>query len=335
MSLARAAHTATTLADGRVLVAGGCTTNGCDLGSPGGATAEVFDPATGMFTATGALTVSRDDHAARLLPDGRVILIGGWGASGVLATTDLYDPSSGSFSQGPTMRSPRAGVVPVTLDDGRLLIAGGFTGNRPTIAEAETFDPTTGAMTTTGDMTVPRGAYAAARLHDGRVLITGGLSDGTVTAGAEIYDPATGTFAATSPMRIARYKGGAATLSDGTVLVFGGSADIDGTTIYASTEIFDPVSGTFTDGPSMRSPRYKLPDASVVLANGDILVAGGAQQPEVFRAASRSFEPVRGSLDASRLFLAAAPLDGDRVLLTGGYDQSVRPTAATWLFDYR
>jgi hypothetical protein len=215
-----------------------------------------------------------------------------------------------------------------------LLIAGGFIGNRPTIVASEIFDPGTGAMAPTGDMTRPRGAFMASLLRDGRVLIAGGLSDGTVTASAELYDPATGTFAATGSMRTARYKGGAATLPDGTVLVFGGSGDIDGRLLYASTEIFDPVSGTFTDGPSMHAPRYKLANASVVLAGG-VLVAGGAPRPEVYRFGSRSFESVRGSLDATRLLLAAAPIDGHRVLLTGGYDKAIRPTAATWLFDDR
>ena len=136
-------------------------------------------------------------------------------------------------------------------------------------------------------------------------------------------------------MRIARYKCGAALLPDGTVLVFGGSGDVDGTILYASTELYDPATGSFSAGPTMQAPRYKLPDASVVLDGGDILVAGGAPRPEVFRATSRAFIPVEGSLDATRLFLAAARIDGHRVLLTGGYDRAIRPTAATWLFDAR
>ncbi len=309
MTVPRAVHTATRLVDGRILVAGGCTTNGCDLGSPDGATAELFDPERGTFSRTGALTVSRDDHAAARLPDGRVMLIGGWAASGVLANTDVYDPKTGVFRPGPTMRAARAGTVAVELDDGRLLIAGGFIGNRPTIASAELYDPVADLTTRTGDMATARGAHAAVRLKDGRVLIVGGLSGGVVTATAELYDPATGAFAATGPMRTARYKCGAALLPDGTVLVFGGSGDIDGTILYASTEIYDPVTGAFSAGPPMRSPRYKLPEASVLLDGGDILVAGGAPRPEIFHVASRSFDPVQGSLDATRLLPVSG---GDR-----------------------
>lgn len=332
MAVARAVHSATRLRDGRILVAGGCSTNGCDLGSAGGATAELFDPVQGRFEPTGSLTVSRDDHAAALLPDGRVMLFGGWAATGLLATTDIYEPATGSFSPGPTMRSGRAGIVPVTLDDGELLLAGGFIGNRPTTAAAERFDPRSGTMRSTGTMTTGRGAYAAARLPDGRVLIAGGLSDGLVTASAELYDPASGTFTATGSMRTARYKGGTTVLADGTILVFGGSGDIDGTILFASTEIYDPATGAFHDGPTMRSPRYKLPDASVTFPGGDVLVAGGAPQPELYRGASRSFEPIAGSLGATRLFLTATAIDGHRALLVGGYDRAIRPTAQAWLF---
>jgi hypothetical protein len=134
-------------------------------------------------------------------------------------------------------------------------------------------------------------------------------------------------------MHTPRYKGAAVTLADGTVMVFGGSGDIDGTILYASTEIYNSRSGTFSAGPQMRLPRYKLADSSVILGDGDILIAGGAPQPEVFRAGG--FAPVTGDLGATRLFLAAAAIDAHRVLITGGYDKAIRPTATAWLYDDR
>jgi hypothetical protein len=190
-------------------------------------------------------------------------------------------------------------------------------------------------MQRTADLTTPRGAYAAARLPDGRVLLAGGLDNGTVVASAELYDPATRTFHPTGTMHTPRYKGAAVTLADGTVMIFGGSGDIDGTILYASTEIYDPRSGTFSAGPQMRLPRYKLADSSVVLGDGDILIAGGAPQPEVFRPAAGGFAPVTGDLGATRLFLAATAIDAHRVLITGGYDKAIRPTATAWLYDDR
>jgi hypothetical protein len=333
MRVPRAVHTATTLLDGRVLIAGGCTTDGCDLGSPGGATAELFDPRTLSFSPTGPLTISRDDHAAVLLPDGRVLLIGGWGAAGLLASTDLYVPRTGRFTPGPTMHTPRAGFVPIALADGRILLSGGFLGNRPTTAAAELLDPKTLTLAVTGSLTVPRGAYAAARLEDGRVLVAGGLSDGKVVATAELFDPARGTFSPTGSMSIARYKGGALTLPNGDVLVVGGAGDIEGTLLYASTEVYHPASGTFSPGPTMQRARYKLPEALVPLGRGDALVAAGAPEAERFDASAASFVAIPGGLGATRLFLSAAALAGGRALLTGGYDRAIRPTAQAWLYE--
>jgi hypothetical protein len=333
MTVPRAVATATRLSDGRILIAGGCSDPGCDLGSAGGQTAELFDPARGTFTRTGDLTAFRDDHAAVLLPDGRVVLLGGWGAADLLAATDVYDPSTGRFSPGPSLSSGRAGIVPITMDDGRILVAGGFVGNRPTIAGADLLDPRTLAVAPTGSMIVPRGAYAAARLADGRVLVAGGLSEGLVTPTAELYDPATGTFRATGSMATARYKGGAVLLPDGRALVYGGSGHIDGTILFKSSELYDPATGTFSPGPPLERARYKLADSTIRLGSGDYLVAGGAPQPELLSVAGPSFESVDGSLGGTRLFLAAAPIDDRRVLLVGGYDRVIRPTDQAWLYE--
>ena len=238
MSTPRAVQTETALTDGAILVAGGCTNAGCELGSPQSDTAEIFDPATGRFDRVGRMSGgSRDDHVAVLLRDGRVLLAGGWGASatGPLDTTELYDPKSRSFSAGPRLAVGRGGLAATRLLDGRVLLAGGFTGNRPTTDYAELFDPATNMIAPTGRMTVPRGGQSAALLPDGRVLVAGGMSNGRVVASAEIYDPASGHFTATGRMRIARYKTAAVTLRSGKVLVIGGAADVDGTRLFAST----------------------------------------------------------------------------------------------------
>jgi hypothetical protein len=335
MTVPRAVATATRLLDGRILVAGGCTTDGCDLGSAGGATAELYDPVRGTFGPTGDLTVSRDSHQAVLLSDGRVLLIGGWGATSVLSSTDVYDPRFGTFSPGPTMRTGREGMVPIQLSDGSVLLAGGFIDTHPTTSAAEILDPVSATFSPTGDLTRPRGAYAAARLLDGRVLVAGGISDGVITDTAEIFDPARGEFTPTGSMATPRYKGGALTLPDGRILVFGGSGDIDGTILYDSTELYDPVRGLFTPGPSMTRARYKLADSTIRLASGDYLLTAGAPSPERFSTDSLSFSPIAGSLGATRLFLAAAPIDGERVLLVGGYDRAIRVTDRAWLYDDR
>jgi hypothetical protein len=334
MSTPRAVQTETALLDGTVLVAGGCTNAGCELGSPDSDTAEIYDPATNRFTRVGRLGGSRDDHVAVLLRDGRVLLAGGWGSSpaGPLDTTELYDPRARSFSPGPKLGVARAGIAAARLRDGRVLLAGGFTDAKPTTAYTELFDPVTNTMTPVGRMAAPRGGQSATLLPDGRVLVAGGLSRGRAVASAELFNPATGRFTRTGRMLVPRYKTAGITLRNGKALIIGGAADIDGTQLFASTELYDPKTGRFTSGPLMNLARYKLTGSTVRLPSGDVLVAGGALQTELYDAKRKVFRLVPGKLDHTRLFLTAAALPGGRVLLVGGYDKGIRPTAATWIY---
>ena len=333
MSVARAAHSSTRLADGRVLIAGGCTDAGCNLGSAAGATAEIFDPAKRRFSRTGSMLLSRDDHRAVLLADGRVLIAGGWTASGVTATTEIYDPRTGRFTSGPRMHSPRAGFVAVRLDDGKVLLAGGEIAAHEETSTAEVFDPQARAFLEVAPMTDARMAHAATLLRDGSVLVAGGMSNGTVLATAEVYDPATQRFAKAGAMSTARYKASAVTLEDGRAMVIGGAADVEGRMPFDSTELFDARSQRFTPGPRMARGRYKLIDSTVILPGGDVVVAGGAPRPEVFTARGGVFAQVEGTLGATRLFLAASAIGHRGVLLTGGYDLAIRPTAQAWLID--
>ncbi len=334
MSTPRAAQTETALSDGTVLVAGGCTNPGCELGSPRSDTAEIYDPETSQFTLVGPMAGSRDDHTATLLLDGRVLVAGGWGVSsaGPLDTTELYDPQTRTFSPGPRLGEARGAITAIRLRDGRILLAGGFTGNKPTTSRAELFDPETNAVSPTGSMTAPRGGHSAALLRDGRVLVAGGMSNGRVVASAEIYDPATGIFSRTGRMRVARYKTAGVTLAGGKPLIVGGAADVDGTRVFASTELFEPRTGRFAAGPKMNLGRYKLTQSVVRFADGRILVAGGAIQSELYDPRTRRFRLVPGALDHTRLFLTAAALPGGRALLVGGYDKGIRPTDQAWIY---
>lgn len=332
MTVSRAVHTATPLEGGDVLVVGGCESRGCELGGDAAVVAEVYDRSAGRFVSTGRLLEWRDDHVAVRLRDGRVLVAGGWGVGGVLATTELFDPGGRRFSRGPVMRSPRAGATATALRDGRVLIAGGFTGNEPTISRAEVFVPKTDVLREVGHMHRPRGAHSAALLGDGRVLLVGGLSRGRVVATTEIFNPRTNRFTRGPRMRTPRYKAAAVTLRDGRVLVIGGSADVDGRRVHATTELYDPRRGAFVPGPRLRHARYKIEGAVVLLANGDVLVAGGAAAAEALDVRAMRFEPVVGSLGATRLFLTATPLGGRMALLVGGYDLAIEPTARAWLY---
>jgi hypothetical protein len=190
---------ATVLADGRVLIVGGDSGHDFESGLFL-ASAELYEPKTGTFSATGSMATARDFPTATLLADGRVLVAGGLTSSGTLASAELYEPKTGTFTATGSMGTPRVFATATLLADGRVLIAGGLSsqlGNA--LASAEVYDPKTSTFTATGSMGTPRVFATATLLADGRVLVAGGdagpgFSSGNYLRSAELYDPKTGTF---------------------------------------------------------------------------------------------------------------------------------------------
>jgi WD40 repeat protein len=191
---AREEHTATLLPDGRVLVAGGC----CDtfLGISGltsvRASAEIWDPSTGTFQRTGSLTESRIRHTATLLPDGRVLVIGGKDGWEPLASAEAWDPATGTFSPTGSLQEERYGHTATLLPDGRVLVVGGHRDldSRNTLNSAEIWDPASRTSRQAGSLTVARAGHTATLLPDGRVLVIGGeVKYPVLLASAEVWDP--------------------------------------------------------------------------------------------------------------------------------------------------
>ena len=128
-----------------------------------------------------------------------------------------------------------------------------------------------------------------------------------------------------------RTKHGAVPLVDNRILIVSGS-DIRGFGgRYSSTEIFDPVTGQFIEGPSLSHSRHKIPDAVVALSSGDVLVLGGARRPEILRAGAKQFEDIEGELPGELMFATATLLPSERVLLVGGYDERIRSHDSAWI----
>jgi hypothetical protein len=325
MDVERAAHTATRLADGRVLVTGGIRRGEARLAS-----AEIYDQRTNDFGAAGEMASPRVSHTATLLRDGRVLIAGGWDDVGQSRTAELYDPATRQFASAGSLRVARAGHTATLLRDGRVLLAGGGGLNSgSSLATAELFVPQTGRFATTGSMRTARVGHTATRLRDGRVLLTGGTSQGRVVRSVEIYDPRSGRFTTTGPLTIRRHKHAAAPLRDGRVLVLGGSDERDWRGRYRSAEVFDPRTGRFTPTGLLSQARFKFLDAVAVLPSGAVIVAGGAQVVDRFR--SGRFVPV-AQLDAARYFSTATLLRNGSLLVVGGYDQSITPTARSFLY---
>jgi N-acetylneuraminic acid mutarotase len=144
MTTARDEHTATALAGGRVLIAGGYSASSGNGSDPSKAlsSAELYDPTTGRFSTTGSMTQIRWwGHTATRLLDGRVLITGGWGSNTLnLATADVYNPSTGTFAATDAMTASRYGATATLLSGGRVLIAGGSDGNT-VFASAELYQP--------------------------------------------------------------------------------------------------------------------------------------------------------------------------------------------------
>jgi N-acetylneuraminic acid mutarotase len=274
----RTDHTATRLADGRVLVAGGENANICT----NDVTTELYDPATGSWSFSGNANVARTGATATLLNNGMVLLAGGGNRCGtVFDSAELYDPATGMWTPTGSMTMGRQWQSAVRLADGRVLVAGGQTPSPfPAVSSAEIYDPATGMWTATGSMALARccgGNSFITRLSDGRVLAAGGYSGfaNFVTPNgpaAETYDPATGLWTPTGPMSVGRGGGSLSLLGNGMVLAVGGTDGIAPGS-HSSAELWDPDTGLWSLTASLAEGRAF--HTSTVLANGKVVAASG------------------------------------------------------------
>lgn len=234
----------------------------------------------GRVTDAANMGVARASHTSTLLPDGNVLIAGGFAGSGheyrPFASTEIYDARTGRFATGPSMRAGRSGHTATRLADGRVLLAGGWSASNDARGTADVFDPASRRMIATGPMLVPRAGQTATLLRDGRVLFVGGVDKSeTKLSSAEIYDPRTGAFTATGSMSIPRESHTATMLADGRVAIVGGSSGrYPSATIHRSIEIYDPSAGTFSVASQLLVARHK--HAAISLADGRLVVVGGS-----------------------------------------------------------
>jgi hypothetical protein len=329
MNVERTGGTATLLGNGKVLVAGGraslLTTN-----PQATASAELYDPETGTFTATSSMTVPREGHTATLLTDGKVLITGGYSYAQYLAGAETFDPETGIFTTSGSMNGVRIGHTATLLGNGQVLIAGGSHGftRMPDAgpddgyvypAIAELYDPTSRTFAATGSLAVARTAHTATLLASGKVLIAGGgvvpgFSDFVSFASAEVFDPASGTFTTTASMATARAGHSATRLANGKVLVAGGGV----LNAITTAEIFDPSTVAFSITGELNEARSG--HTATLLQSGMVLVASMGTSAELY-------DPVAGIFVDTHITGAggtATLLQNGSVLLAGGGSNSAK-----------
>lgn len=289
---------------------------------------------SGSAVAIQPMTTGRASHSATLLPDGKVLISGGFNGNDNLSSAELFDPDSRTFMLAGTMITPRASHSATMLPNGKVLIAGGLNGGW--LSSAELYDPATGKFSPTGPMTGSRSDHVAVLLDNGKVLLAGGVGAGyTFLAEAELYDPSTGVFMATGSMTVPREGHAAALLGNGKVLITGGHKDRHAAiTIFSSAELYDPGTGTFRVTGTMTVRRHKH-DATL-LPGGAVLISGGADERDDQGAytSAELYDPDKGTFtEAGNMNVARYKHEGTSLLLNTGAVLLIGGASLTEIYD--
>ena len=330
MHAARAAHTATVLPSGEVLIVGGM-----DHGGGGLASVELFEPADDAVRKIGSLAEARVNHTATLLADGRVLIAGGFNGE-YLSSVEVFDPTTRGFQPAGSLLEGRSGHTATLLPDGRVLFVGGVGRGWTFLRSAELYDPRDRPL---------RGGRLDERRH-GRATRRRCSRTAACWSSAATADGAR-RWRCTRARRSSRRRpvdsrpparwGSRATSTTPSGWRTAACWSSAGRTApinvhYETTEVYDPGTGTFEPGPSMANRRYKIAGTSVLLPSGDVLVTSGAPVAELLDVESWAFREVPGRFPAAYRFAAVALLLGGDVLVAGGYSDDNQNTAGIWRF---
>ncbi len=237
----RANHAAVLVPNGPSGAPAVVVTGGLARSTPALATVEALTLAAAAWQPLTPLENGRYHHTATVLPDGRVLVVGGERSDRDtrLFSAELVDPRSGRSEVVAPTKTPRVNHVAVLLRDGRVLVAGGGTFATGFLRSAEIFDPRTLSWRAAAPMRRARGYAQAALLSDGRVLVVGGFGNDGDLPEAEIYDPQRNRWTVVPERPRPRARGIVAVLADGRVLLAGGQRASG--QLLRDSELFDPL----------------------------------------------------------------------------------------------
>lgn len=340
-------HRGSILANGQILITGGAND---------GYSHEIYDPATNDWAATENSIFSHESHGQITLPDGSVLVVGGYqrqplnsdGGGGYKRIDDkseIYDPQANTWTSIPEMLTKRSEFSMHLLPNGSVLVVGGYyldeSGSRPRSllsSTTEIYDPQTEEWRMGASTNHPHGAHEAIELRDGRILILGGNVNDFQ---CEIYDPNSGQW--TTISRLAEgfgYSHRAVQIDDDRILLTGGVYEhVEGN---QNAAIYSLSADSWTMVAPMIEPRHS--HDLVLLSNGKILAIGGrgllnnhpfyptvdpVSSCEVYDPQTDTWELV-GDLKFPRSDHLSFPIGNDRILIVGGNHLTTEVVEIEW-----
>lgn len=319
-----------TLSDGMVIALSGKTENPRRFYP----SCEIYNPRTGTWSYTGSLPsgAERDGFSCPILPDGRILLVGGRGEED-LPTCFIYDPRTKRWSQTGDLPWAGDGVGAVMLNNGKVLATGGRNQyTKKSVSSCALYDPNTGVWTSTTNMINSRSGGYPLLLRDGRVLCAGGYSTdpeaiNDVLGTCEIYDPETKEWSPTGNLNLPRNKHFLVLLNNGKVLAAGGMQFGSAMVSLVSCELYDSNTRVWTYTGSLPIPTGM--GAGVLLLDGRFLATGGLNlggradngkawaRCEIYDPATEQWTSI-ANLNVARDHHAIALVHDRTVLVSGG-----------------
>ncbi len=336
--------------DGRVMAVGGCALTACPTSFTQSAcgqvlaSSDVWDPASGTWTAGATMLTARTTFAGIPLPSGDMLVAGGCTATNCTTTNDAgaclstlctqttaaaerYSFAGGAWLEAGALASPRANAMGAVVAGGDAFVAGGCDVRGPCTTDTERWSAATGTWSARAPLQAPRGLATATTLADGRVLVVGGCTDqvcSQVLGDAAVYDPVADAWSDAGAMSTPRVGHTATLLGDGTVLVAGGCPDAACSSALSSAEIWGATgaSGAFASAPAMAGARHH--HTATRLDNGEVLMAGGADTSGATLPTSEVYLPIArqwvgtSAMMMSRAYHVGVGLADGRVVVAGG-----------------